>query len=91
MGRKGKLVRCTVKLTPPVSGPSLKQQGVDKNLAKLARKAAAVPVEKFEADVAKSVAIAVASIEGNAAEARTRASTRRTAADYLSIQYSTST
>jgi hypothetical protein len=35
--------------------------------AKLARKAAAVSEEKFEADVAKSVAIAVASIEGNTA------------------------
>ena len=41
---------------------SLADQGVDKNLAERSRKAAAMPDEKFDADVKKAVEIAVASI-----------------------------
>ena len=42
---------------------SLKEQGIDENLAKRARKAAAMPEEQFEAEVAKTVKKAVAIVE----------------------------
>lgn len=43
---------------------TLDEQGIGKDLAKQARAAAAMPEKKFEADVAKAVAVAVASVEG---------------------------
>jgi hypothetical protein len=46
---------------------SLADQGVDKNLADRARKAAAMPAREFEADVAKLRSRAVAAAEGNKA------------------------
>jgi N6-adenosine-specific RNA methylase IME4 len=49
----------------PLGAPALKDQGVDKNLADRARKAAAKSSEKFEADVAKAKANAIASVEGS--------------------------
>ena len=51
------------------SGPliSLADQGVDKHLADRARKAAAMPEAKFEAQVARAVKVAVAATEGDAA------------------------
>ena len=45
--------------------PTLADQGVDKHLADRARKAAAMPAEKFEAHVAKAVKVAVAATEGD--------------------------
>jgi hypothetical protein len=47
--------------------PTLESQGVDKNLADAARKAAAMTEEKFEASVKKAVVVAVASIDGTQA------------------------
>lgn len=47
--------------------PTLAQQGVDKHLADRARKSAAMSKEKFEAQVARSVKVAVAATEGDAA------------------------
>jgi hypothetical protein len=44
--------------------PNLESQGIDKNLANRARKAAAMPEEKFAAEVAKSAKVAVASVDG---------------------------
>lgn len=44
--------------------PTLASQGVDKNLAAAARRDAAMPLAKFEAEVAKDVAIAVAAVDG---------------------------
>jgi N6-adenosine-specific RNA methylase IME4 len=46
---------------------TLDAQGVDKNLADRARKAAAIPVKQFEAYVEKTVRRAVAAVEGNKA------------------------
>jgi N6-adenosine-specific RNA methylase IME4 len=46
----------------PDSPKSLASQGVDKNLADRARKAAAMPEAKFEASITKAVKIAVAAI-----------------------------
>lgn len=46
---------------------SLIDQGIDKNLADRARKSAAMSEEKFEAQVARSVKVAVAATEGDAA------------------------
>jgi hypothetical protein len=54
---------------------SLADRGIDKNLADRARKAAEKPPEEFEADVAQTVANAVATVEGDKAvisEARKR-------------------
>ncbi len=45
----------------------LAEQGIDKHLAKQARAAAAMPPEKFEAEVGKAVRIAVAATEGHVA------------------------
>jgi N6-adenosine-specific RNA methylase IME4 len=50
--------------TPRVK--TLEEEGVDKNLAKAARSAAAMPEDKFEARVAKKKAIAVAAVQGTA-------------------------
>lgn len=50
---------------PETRVESLAEQGIDKNLANEARKLAAMSEEKFEADVAKAVAVAVASVDGN--------------------------
>jgi N6-adenosine-specific RNA methylase IME4 len=60
VGRRGK--QCGF-AGDPHSRPSLADQGVDKRLADRARKAAAMPEDKFEAHVAKSVKIAVAAVE----------------------------
>ena len=46
---------------------TLADQGVDKNLADRARKAAAMPAERFEEQIAKAVRAAVAATEGDAA------------------------
>ena len=48
----------------------LANQGIDKHLADRARKAAAMPEAKFEAQVARAVAVAVAATEGDAAVVR---------------------
>jgi hypothetical protein len=50
---------------PPKDTATLADQGIDKNLADRARKAAAPPKEKFESEVAKVVNRAVAAAEGN--------------------------
>jgi N6-adenosine-specific RNA methylase IME4 len=47
----------------PDDPPTLANQGVDKHLADRARKAAAMPADKFEAHVAKAVKVAVAATE----------------------------
>jgi hypothetical protein len=52
---------------PPIE-QTLEKQGIDKNLANRARKAAAMPEDKFEKDVAKTVKRAVAATEGNAVQ-----------------------
>jgi N6-adenosine-specific RNA methylase IME4 len=57
-GKKG------VKVGLP-KNPTLSEQGVDKNLADRARKAAAMPEHKFEAQVEKAVKVAVAAAEGD--------------------------
>lgn len=44
--------------------PNLKDRGIDKNLANRARKAAAMPEAKFEADLVRKAKIAVAATEG---------------------------
>jgi hypothetical protein len=60
---KGKGSSGAVATTPPEEA-SLAKQGVSNELAKQARKAAAMAEEKFEAGVKKSVAVAVASAGG---------------------------
>jgi N6-adenosine-specific RNA methylase IME4 len=54
----------------PGDVPSLEEQGVDKHLADRARKAAAMPTEQFEVDIAKSRALAVALAEDEKAVIR---------------------
>src|SRR6476620_3375323 len=54
----------------PGDAPSLADQGIDKNLADRARKAAAMPEAKFEEQVARAVKVAVAATEGDAAVVR---------------------
>lgn len=49
---------------PPKGIPTLLDQGVDKPLADRARKAERMPLDKFEARIAKQSKIAVAAIEG---------------------------
>lgn len=49
----------------PDDPPTLADQGVDKHLADRARKAAAMPEDKFEAQVAQAVKVAVAATEGD--------------------------
>lgn len=66
---KGGRPRKTGSPTDPVL-PSLLEQGVDKHLADRARKAAAMPAEQFEVDVAKSRALAVALAEDEKAVIR---------------------
>jgi N6-adenosine-specific RNA methylase IME4 len=46
---------------------TLAEQKIDKDLAKLARKLAAVPAKEFEDKINKAVALATASVDGNAA------------------------
>jgi hypothetical protein len=60
----------------PVEKPTLESQGVDKNLADAARKAAAMSEEKYEASIIKAKKIAVAAIEGTEA-AHVRGRVRR--------------
>jgi hypothetical protein len=62
--------------------PTLADQGIDKNLAHAARKLAAMPREKFEAEVKKAKGVAVAAVLGNkgvvkAARAKTRVGSDR--------------
>jgi hypothetical protein len=45
----------------------LKDQGIDKNLADRARRAAALPEKKFEAEVERAVRTAVVAVEGGTA------------------------
>jgi N6-adenosine-specific RNA methylase IME4 len=59
VGRRGKT---RVSEKPALS---LADQGVDKNLASRARKAAEMPGDQFEAEVIKTRALAVAATEGN--------------------------
>jgi N6-adenosine-specific RNA methylase IME4 len=54
----------------PGDAPSLADQGIDKNLADRARKAATMPEAKFEEQVARAVKLAVAATEGDAAVVR---------------------
>jgi N6-adenosine-specific RNA methylase IME4 len=54
-------------VNPTVLEITLDKQGIDKNLAKLARKEAAKSEGKFEADVARARGMAVAAAEGNKA------------------------
>ena len=49
---------------PEKDAPTLSSQGVDKHLADSARKAAALSKEEFEAQLAKKIKIAIASVEG---------------------------
>jgi N6-adenosine-specific RNA methylase IME4 len=56
-----------VAITPPESSPTLASQGIDKNLAKTARKAAAMPEEQFKREVSRAVDIAKATIGGETA------------------------
>ncbi len=73
--RLGELMAESPKAKPPnpkrrVAGkpddpPTLADQGIDKHLANRARKAAAMPEDKFEAHVAHAVNIAVAAAEGD--------------------------
>lgn len=67
----GKLAKGTlrrgVQKPPRDDAPSLASQGVDKDLAKQARKLAAMSERDFEADVAKTKRWAVAAIEGDRA------------------------
>jgi N6-adenosine-specific RNA methylase IME4 len=66
--RAGKLKRGGDRKSKVSEKPlKLEAQGIDKNLADRARKAAAMPEAKYEAEVAKSVKIAVAAAEGHAA------------------------
>jgi hypothetical protein len=51
----------------PSDAASLADQGVDKHLADRARKAAALPKEKFEARLRTAVQVAVAAVEGTEA------------------------
>jgi hypothetical protein len=62
---KGKTSSGGLRKNPPEGGRSLKKQGIDKNLADRARRAAALPEAKFEAEVERTVRIAVAAVEGN--------------------------
>src|SRR5207302_11325679 len=66
---KGGRPRKTGSPTDPVL-PSLVEQGVDKHLADRARKAAAMPAEQYEVDIAKSRALAVALAEDEKAAIR---------------------
>jgi N6-adenosine-specific RNA methylase IME4 len=50
----------------PADSKSLADQGIDKHLADRARKAAAMPEDKFEARIERNVRIAVAATEGDA-------------------------
>jgi N6-adenosine-specific RNA methylase IME4 len=50
---------------PQATRITLAEQGVDKHLADEARKLAAMPADKFEADLAKTVAVAVAAVDGS--------------------------
>src|ERR1700731_490842 len=52
---------------PPKDVQSLAERGVDKHLADRARKAAAMPEAKFEAELAKTVKVAIAVTEGDRA------------------------
>ena len=54
----------------PGDAPSLADQGIDKNLADRARKAAAMPEAKFEEQVARAAKVAVAATEGDTAVIR---------------------
>jgi N6-adenosine-specific RNA methylase IME4 len=69
--KAGKLAKGTrgsrIKGARVASGPTLADQGIDKHLADRARKAAEMPEEKFEEHVAKTVRVAVAATEGDAA------------------------
>jgi hypothetical protein len=59
VGRRGKNAGL-----PETRIPTLADHGIDKNLADKARKLAAMSEDKFEAKVAKTVAVAVAVVEG---------------------------
>jgi hypothetical protein len=50
---------------PPETVPTLADQGVDKDLAKDARKAWKLDLAKFEARLAKKITIAVAAAKGH--------------------------
>jgi N6-adenosine-specific RNA methylase IME4 len=63
---KGQLRR-GVQKPPRDDAPTLASQGVDKDLAKQARKDAAMSERDFEADVAKTKRLVVAAIEGDRA------------------------
>jgi hypothetical protein len=63
---KGALRR-GVQKPPRDDAPTLASQGVDKELAKQARRLAAMSERDFEADVAKTKRLAVAAIEGDRA------------------------
>lgn len=56
---KAKVVSGRVSKTPPET-KSLEEQGVNKELAKRARKATSKPADKFEADVKRAAALAKA-------------------------------
>jgi hypothetical protein len=63
LGARKSRVRCKVgSAADPTfkNAPTLAEQGIDEHLADRARKLAATPTDKFEADVAKPVAIPVA-------------------------------
>jgi hypothetical protein len=60
-GRGAKIVRVAEK----PAHPTLADQGIDKNLADRARKAAALSEVQFETSVTKAVKVAVASVEGS--------------------------
>ena len=66
-GRKGK---AGLRKNPANAPPTLSEQGIDKNLADRARKAAAMPDAKFEEQVARAIKVAVAATEGDAAVVR---------------------
>jgi N6-adenosine-specific RNA methylase IME4 len=65
--KTGKLKRGRKKVAERPNRKTLSDQGIDKHLADRARKSAAMSEEKFEKQVARSVQIAVAATEGDAA------------------------
>jgi hypothetical protein len=83
-GKKGKTGG--LRKNPPVyEKKSLANQGIDKNLADRARKAAALPEKEFEAEVERAVRTAVAAVEGDTASSARRGRRSRSAAACLAI------
>src|SRR5260221_2538709 len=76
--RSGRNPKDGLQKNPPNAPVPLRARGIDKNLADRARKAAALPADKFEAGLAKTVKVAVAATEGDVAVVRAARATRLT-------------